>query len=170
MIMSQTKWAVGVLLAIAFVVDARAGGPPPVCMVVDKLILEPTAEAPTRIQIWGTFAFLDGSTSYGKPVQGYLYYRTASGKEEQCRKEWAKLKELVSGKHIVSYGICGSPRVESDLRKSMEKPTAPAVFPLTEYGFTNADGWVRNDASLKNLEKLISAKYSAKAQHDIIRP
>src|SRR5438552_16589445 len=100
MIMSRIKWAAALILAFAFVVDARAGGPPPVCMVIDKLVFEPNEEAPARMQIWGTFSFLKEKTNYGKPVQGYLYYTLANGKEEQCRKEWGRLKKLVADKHI----------------------------------------------------------------------
>jgi hypothetical protein len=98
--MSQTKLAAGLILGFVFAVEVQAGGPPPVCMVVDKLVFEPNQEAPKRVQIWGTFSFLKERTTYGEPVRGYLYYTLASGKEEQCRKEWAHLEKLVADKHL----------------------------------------------------------------------
>jgi hypothetical protein len=158
MVMNRVKWAAALILTFAFVVEARAGGPPPVCMAIDKLVFEPNEESPARVQIWGTFSFLKEKTAYSKPVQGYLYYTLASGKEEQCRKEWATLKQLVADKHVVAFGICGSPRVDGHLRKSMEKPHAPVVFPLSEQGFSNGDSWARGYPTLKELEKLVTAE------------
>src|SRR5205814_5449551 len=71
--------------------EVRAGGPPPVCIAVDKLVFEPNEDTPSRIQIWGTFALLnDSKGAYGEPVHRYLYYTAAPGKEAECRKEWAK--------------------------------------------------------------------------------
>jgi hypothetical protein len=169
-IMSWTKWAAGLIAALAIVVEARAGGPPPVCMVVDKLIFEPNQEAPTRVQIWGTFSFLKKNTTYGEPVQGYLYYALAKGKEEQCRQEWARLEKLVADKHVVAFGLCGSPKVDGHLRQSAEKLRSPDVFPVTENGFTNGDGWARDYPSLKNLEKkLVARKNGQKTEPDASR-
>ena len=146
------------ILAITLVADARAGGPPPVCMVIDKLVFEPNEDSPARVQIWGTFSFLKERTNYGKPVQGYLYYSVAKGKEEQCRKEWARLKKLVADKHVVAFGICGSPKVDGHFRKSTEKLDSPVAFPLSEQGFTDGDSWARDYPSLKKLEKPMAAK------------
>jgi hypothetical protein len=156
--MSRVKWAAALILAFAFAVEARAGGPPPVCMVIDKLVFEPNEEEPARVQIWGTFSFLKEKTNYGKPVQGYLYYTLASGKEEQCRKEWATLKKFVADKHVVAFGICGSPKVDGHFRKSTDKPHGPVVFPLSEQGFSNGDRWASDYPSLKELEKVVVAK------------
>jgi hypothetical protein len=157
-IMSRIKWGAGLILVLALAVDARAGGPPPVCMVIDKLVFEPNEQAPTRVQIWGTFSFLKEKTDYGKPVQGYLYYALADGKEKQCRKEWAQLKKLVADKHIVAFGLCGSPKVDGHLRKPTEKLHSPVVFPLSEQGFTDGDRWAHDYPSLKKLETLMAGK------------
>ena len=156
--MSRTKWAVTLILAFAFVVEARAGGPPPVCMTIDKLVFEPNEKEATRIQIWGNFSFLKEKTNYGKPVHGYLYYTVASGKAEQCQKEWETLKKLVADKHVVAFGICGFPKVDGHLRKPTDKPHAPVVFPLSEQGFSNGDSWASDYPSLKELQKTAAAK------------
>jgi len=161
--MSRMKWGAGLILAITLVADARAGGPPPVCMVIDKLAFEPREDSPTRVRVWGTFSFLKERTKYDKPVQACLYYTVAKGEEDQCRKEWARLKKLAAGKHVVAFGICGSPKVDGHFRKPAEKLDSPVVFPLSEQGFTNGDSWARNYPSLKKLEKLIAAK-SARAK------
>jgi hypothetical protein len=127
-------------------------------MAIDKLVFEPNEQEPARVQIWGTFSFLKEATAYRAPVQGYLYYTLASGKEQQCRKQWTTLKELVADQHVLAFGICGSPRVDGHFRKSIEKPQAPVVFPLSEQGFSNGDSWARDYPSLKELEKLVVAK------------
>ncbi len=141
-------------LVVAGIVSAevRAGGPPPVCMAVQKLVFEPSESTPSRVQIWGTFAFLnDTKEAYGEPVRGYLYYAAAPGKEEECRKEWAKLKQLVAGQHLISWGLCGEPKVDGDLRKSTAKAEDAMVFPLVKQGFANADSMQSHYHSLKQL-------------------
>jgi hypothetical protein len=68
------------MIVLALTAEASGGGPPPVCMAVDKVVVEPNDAAPTRIRIWGTFIFLDDSrTTYGAPVRGYLYYFAVPG-------------------------------------------------------------------------------------------
>jgi hypothetical protein len=119
--------------------DVKAGGPPPVCMVVDKVVLEPDDAAPTRIQIHGTFILLDQTNeSYGAPRRGYLYYAAQQGKEADCRKEWADLRRLVSDKQIVAFGICCRPKIDDQLRSPGEKVTSPDTYPPGQGGFTPA--------------------------------
>jgi hypothetical protein len=109
-------------------------------MAVDKIVVEPKDAAPERIQIWGTFIQMEPSKgNYGPPVRGYLYYTVAPGKEEACRKEWAKLQKLVAKDQIVAWGMCGVPKVEGHVRKAAEKRGAPLVFPLCEEGFAPAE-------------------------------
>jgi hypothetical protein len=120
-------------------------------MVVDKIVLEPNGQAPTAIQIWGTFIFLEGrGVKYGAPQRGYLYYTVAPGKEEECRKEWANLRKLAAEDQIIALGMCGVPKVEGHLRKADEKPQTPVVFPLSENGFMPGERHV-DHGSLKPL-------------------
>jgi hypothetical protein len=130
----------GTVIVLALTAKASGGGPPPVCMAVDKIVLGPSDVAPTRIQIWGTFIFLEDSRSmYGAPVRGYLYYTAVPGKEEECRKQWADLRELAAEDQIVAYGLCGTPKIDGQLRKALEEPENPIVFPLCQVGFTPAE-------------------------------
>src|SRR5438093_473652 len=43
---------------------------------VDKVVLEPDAQAPQRVQVWGVFAIADSRdpNAYRPPARGYLYY------------------------------------------------------------------------------------------------
>src|SRR5689334_3769960 len=142
----------GLAIMLAWTAEASAGGPPPVCMALDKIVLEPNDVAPTRIQIWGTFIFLEDSrTTYGNPVRGYFYYTAVPGKEEECRRQWASLRNLTqNGDDIVAFGLCGTPRVHGDLRDPLAKPENPVVFPLCEIGFTPAEQYT-DSRSLKEL-------------------
>src|SRR5262249_4180432 len=135
-------FAWGTVLAIALCGQATAGGPPPVCMVVDKVVFEPNATAPNSVQIWGTFIFLqDNKNTYGPPTQGYLHYTVVPGKEDECRRHWANLKKLADGHQAICYGRCHEPRIDAHVRKAADKPSAPDTFPLTalENGFSRAD-------------------------------
>jgi len=122
-------WAVA--LALILCAEAKAGGPPPVTMAVDKVIFEPNEAAPTAVQIWGTFTFLqENKSTYGPPQRGYFYYAIAPGKEDRCRQEWTKLKKLADAGQLVCYGFCNEPRVSGHLRKAADKPHTPDLFPV----------------------------------------
>jgi hypothetical protein len=150
--MKKTAFVTGLVIAMAFTTEVKAGGPPPVCMVVDKIVLEPDEKAPTRIQVWGTFIFCKANATYDRPVSGYLYYTAEKGKEDACRKEWAKLQKLVADKHIVAWGSCGRPKVDGHLREATENPKSPLLFPLGENEiFINGDVYERDFPAAKKL-------------------
>jgi hypothetical protein len=127
-------------------------------MVVDKVVFEPTEEAPTRIQIWGTFSLLRDGDSYGSPVRGYLYYAAAPGAEEKCRKEWAVLKKMTSKKQLISFGLCREPHVRDHLRKPSEPVASPILYPHGKGGFASGKNAESNFPSIKKL--LVSAATS----------
>jgi hypothetical protein len=157
--MNKAATLTALIVALALSTQAKAGGPPPVCMVVDKVVLEPDERMPTSIQIWGTFIFCKNNASYDRPVSGYFYYTAEKGKEKACRKEWAKLQKLAADKHIVAWGSCGSPKVDGDFRKAAAKVKSPGVFPLDpEQSFTNGDAYQRNFPAAKKLLEKTSPK------------
>lgn len=151
--MKKTAIVTALVIALAFSTEVKAGGPPPVCMVVDKIVLEPDEKAPTKIQIWGTFIFCKNNSTYGRPVSGYLYYTAGQGKEDACRKEWAKLQKLATDRHIVAWGSCGQPKLDGHFRTATEKLLkSPVVFPLGENEtFTNGDVYARDFPDAKKL-------------------
>jgi hypothetical protein len=149
--MKRTICSASLIIAAVWTMEARAGGPPPVYMIVDKVIFEPNEDAPKRIQIWGTFSLLQERNSYGAPVRGYLYYAAAPGAEEECRKEWSALKEMTNKKTLISFGCCGEPRVREHLRKPSEKVAAPIPYPHGKGGFALGKNAESNFPSLKNL-------------------
>jgi hypothetical protein len=142
------------VIALAWSIQARAGGPPPVYLLIDKVVFEPTEEKPARIQIWGTFSLREGD-SYGPPQRGYLYYAAPGGAEEKCRTEWAVLKKMANNKQLISFGICGEPNVRAHLRKPSDKVASPIPYPHGKGGFAPGENAERNFPALKKL--LVSA-------------
>jgi hypothetical protein len=152
--MIRSRCFAGLMIVLALTAEASGGGPPPVCMAVDKIVVGPNDAAPTWIQIWGTFIFLEDSrTTYGAPVRGCLYYAAVPGKEEECRKQWADLRELAAEDQLVAYGLCGTPKIDGHLRTAWEKPERPTLFPLSQIGFTPAERY----ADSRSLRELLTA-------------
>jgi hypothetical protein len=119
--------AVGLCLAV---VTLRASDFVGVYTVVERVVLEPTASAPERIQIWGAFAFSDGKrgSGYDAPQRGYLYYSCPAGQQTLCQREWADLQK-VAGKDI-GVGFGGRYIANGRLRKIDEKPSSPDPYPI----------------------------------------
>jgi hypothetical protein len=121
---------------------------------IDKVVFEPNATAPERIQVWGAFALASKQdrNSYDPAERGYLYFSLKPGKEDVCRKEWADLKAVAGTGEIVGFG--GRP-MPTRLRKGADKPADPDVYPLgsgiTKMSDRNSDyGPIRD---LKSLPK-----------------
>jgi hypothetical protein len=97
---------------------------------IDKVVLEPDATAPERIQIWGAFALAskENRNSYDSAQRGYLYFSCKVGKEEICRKEWADLKAIAGTDQVIGFGGRDLPRPR--LRKADEKVAAPDEYPV----------------------------------------
>src|SRR6516162_10089380 len=104
--MKTFVWVMSAVLFLAAAGTASASDPTGIYARIDKVVLEPSAEAPERIQVWGTFALAEGrgGDSYSKPVRGYLYYSLVKGKEDMCRKEWADLNKVAGKDQCVAFG------------------------------------------------------------------
>ena len=97
---------------------------------IDKVVLEPNAETPETVQIWGVFSVTDPKEPGGyQPVaRGYMYFKLDHNPEsnrlgrdpEQAVTEWNDLKRLAGTGQIVTFGsrTATPPRV----RKADEKP------------------------------------------------
>jgi hypothetical protein len=158
------------LLALAALVAgsaARASDPIGAYTVVDKVVLEP-ADAPTAIQIWGSFALATeqrGST-YGEPVRGYMYYKAPSGKEDVCRKEWNDLKKAAGTEQVIGFGSRYERSAIGKVRKANEKPESPDNYPLGN-GLTK----VEDNADYPPIGKLLGLPApQMPAEGDLVPP
>lgn len=96
---------------------------------VDKVVFEPNATEPERIQIWGAFAMAtkENRNTYDPAQRGYLYYSLKPGSEEICRKEWTDIKAVAGSGQIIAFGGRNQP---GRVRKATDSPTDPDVYPI----------------------------------------
>jgi hypothetical protein len=120
---------------------------------VDKVVLEPNANAPERIQIWGAFALAskEDRNSYGSAQRGYLYFTCKPGKEEVCRKEWADLKAIAGTGQVIGFGGRSQPRPR--VRKGEDKPADPDEYPLN-FGLVKVSDMRSNHPPIPELKAL----------------
>lgn len=97
--------------------------------IVDKVVFEPSAENPERVQIWGAFAVATrNDRDLYDPVQrGYLYF-AAPNDTPLARTEWKDLNALAGTKRIVAFGSRFGQSVR--VRTANERPQAPDRYAL----------------------------------------
>ena len=91
--------------------------------VIDRVVLQPSADKPERVQLWGSFAVATrGDANLYDPVQrGYLYFSPGDERALALR-EWNDLKAMADGKHVVGF----SSRFGQSVRVRTEKETPQA--------------------------------------------
>jgi hypothetical protein len=94
---------------------------------VDRVVLEPNAESPETIQVWGVFSMAkpNDRNDYLPAARGYLYFKLAQN-QEAAHKEWADLKGVAGTGQIVAFGSRYDPQAR--LRKLDEKPAHPDTY------------------------------------------
>jgi hypothetical protein len=117
---------------------AYASDPTAVYARVDKVVLEPNADSPRAIQVWGVFALAkpDDRNDYLAPVRGYLYFSLAGG-SQAARAEWADLKQVAGTGQIVSFG--SRYQLKARLRPSAEPAANPDPYSVN-IGLTKVRG------------------------------
>lgn len=166
------RYLLAAVALVAFGATAWAGGPPPVYVVVDKVTLEPSADAPERIKIEGCFVRLENTEryEYGKPVEGYVYLSLTPGKEKECRAEWAKWQKTAGTGKAVAVGSCrdAGAFLTVKIRKPgerAEKPDAPYITELTvleRWGRLYADGDLAQEPPVRSLLAFVKEREKAK--------
>jgi hypothetical protein len=103
--------------------------------VIEKVVFEPSEAAPERVQIWGAFIILSGTT----PTRGYLYLGlpamamycptcpSPENANEFAKKEWADLKSVAGTGQGVAFGYRF---FQGRLRPLSEKPQSPDRYPV----------------------------------------
>src|SRR5262245_36086583 len=120
-------------------------------LIVDRVLLDPK-DAPTTIQIWGSFtlATKTGGRAYGPPEHGYLYYKAPPGKESVCRREWNDLSKAAGTGQVIGFGSSYALTTLGKVRNAARKPESPDVYPL-------GDGLVkvRTDTDYSPIRNLV---------------
>jgi hypothetical protein len=153
--------------AVGFGATALAGGPPPVYVVVDKVTLELSADAPERIKIEGCFVRLLEDTrtyEYGKPVEGFVYLSLDAAKAKETREEWAKWQKAAGTGKAVAVGSCreAGSFLTVKIRKPGDRVDKPDAVYAPEYlgrfGSLYADGARVQESPVKDLLAFAKAR------------
>ena len=162
----MTRYLMATAAVFAFGTAALAGGPPPVYVVVDRVVLEPSAEAPERIKIEGSFVRVEDAREYkyGKPVEGYVYLSLDASKAKESRAEWAKWQKAAGTSKVVAVGSCNRAGAFTTvpIRKPGERADKPdAVYVpgyLESIGHLYADGNWEREAPVRDLLAFVKAR------------
>jgi hypothetical protein len=101
------KLATAMILAALSIGRAQASGPVGVYALIDKVTMEPSAENPERILIYGVFSIRMGNDqgSFQAPQRGYLYYTLPSGANRGLiLREWSDLKAAAGTRTVIAFG------------------------------------------------------------------
>lgn len=130
-----------VAVSVAVGSTAYAGGPPPMYVVVEKVVLEPSAGSAERITIKGSFIRQkERGTDYGKPVEGYVSFSLDKDRASPCRTEWRKWEKTAGTGKVVAVGMCGvaGSFLTAKIHESGERAAAPDTA-YTPGHFTGID-------------------------------
>jgi len=120
----------GLLAASLLTSPVGATQPTGILALVERVVLEPAGDRPTRVQVWGAFSIAaEENGKFQAPARGYLYFQAPAGKEEAARKEWADLKRLAQSGKCAAFGNRWQQEVK--LRKLEAKPEKPDEYPMS---------------------------------------
>jgi hypothetical protein len=152
--MKSTKQRLGLALLVVWAAAGAtsASDRTAVYARVDKVVLEPTADGPQRVQVWGVFAMAkpNDMNLYLPPARGYLYFALA-GNPQAALKEWADLRAAAGTSQIVSFGSRWE--LKARVRNADEKPVGPDPY-LVSIGLTK----VRGNTDYAPIRALLDAR------------
>ena len=136
--MKSMRLLAATTLVLAGLVVVHASDPIGVYGRVDKVLMEPTDQAPQRVQVWGVFSIAvpTNPNDYQAPARGYLYF-TLPSNSQLAIKEWADLKAVAGTGQIVAFGTRWEQRTR--LRKPDERPEAPDTYAMN-FGVRKVNG------------------------------
>ena len=133
-----TRMAAVLALSAAAMTTVSASDRTAVYGKVDRVVLEPSTDAPETAQVWGVFSVgvPNNINDYQPAARGYLYYKLPSDKQT-ARREWADLQRVAGTGQIVSFGL----RFEAvpTLRRADDRPASPDTYTLNT-GVTKISG------------------------------
>lgn len=154
----MTRYMLAVAAAVAFVMTARAGGPPPVYVVVDEVVVEPSKGDPERIIIRGVFARLkEKGSEYAAPVEGSVHFSLPKDKAKEWEPELKAWQKAAGTGKVVPVGMCedAGAFLTVTIRKADEKAkTADAVYTPGHVGATDETNGKQTWADMKPVQAL----------------
>jgi hypothetical protein len=126
------------LLGLALVpANALASAPAGVWVKVQKVVYEPNATSPTRVQVHGALMLFDGKEDasrpyarYTSPAWGYMYYECPAAQAETCRQEWTDLEANIEKADNVCAGFGVDTLPTGTLRQPGSTVEKPDTYPI----------------------------------------
>ncbi|MBX9627358.1 MAG: hypothetical protein K2X82_26380 [Gemmataceae bacterium] len=159
----MTRFLVAAAVAVGVGAGAaRAGGPPPVYVVVDRV--EATADAVT---IHGAFVRLKAGPryEYGRPVEGFVTLALDEAKADACRAEWKKWRQAAGTGRAVAVGMCGAggALLKVAIHKPGDKPgAADATYTPGHLGAVDKQDW-DDEAPVRELLAFVKEAKEARS-------
>lgn len=143
--------------------------------IVERVVFEPDARAPERVQIWGAFALIERSGTvrpghtevqgqvftnyvYSKPASGYLYFRLpdVTKEIENARREWSDLASVAGTQQAVAFGYWDRYRGDTlmRIRDKASKPENPDQY-YTDVGVAKLAASGSHANIVSELRKLL---------------
>jgi hypothetical protein len=105
--------------------------------VISKVVFEPNAEHPQRVQVFGVFSIADNSNGsvYLPAQRGYLYFTldgVPQSRQEAAVREWTDLKSVAGTDTPIAFSgrLVGPSFAPPRVRKPDEKPENPEMYRL----------------------------------------
>jgi len=169
--MKPSRIVFSLLILTVFASALFADGPVGVFAMVQKVVFEPSEQAPKKIQVWGVFVWVDGGLKAPGPInlpqRGYMYFKLPVNTADSAaaKKQWSEIKTFVGTNQIIAFGDWGNAGPFEDIyipvtggqeevrvRKQNEAPAKPVTYPI-RMGLVK----IANDASHESLRTLMTA-------------
>jgi hypothetical protein len=127
------------LLMFAMSALAHAGGPPPLYVVVDKVVFNPCKSTAHWVQIWGTFTRSEKTVdkagketvAFSKPTYGYVYLSLPTTIDKKFEDELQDWEKAVGTGKAVAVGSCND--AGSMLKCPIHQPKETVTQPDADY-------------------------------------
>lgn len=110
----KAKWILAACFVIVSSAIAHAGGPPPMYVVVDKVVFEPNRKVPNWVQIWGSFTRQEKAVdkagketvTFSKPIYGYVFLSLPESNDKALKEELKEWQKAAGSGKAVAVGSC----------------------------------------------------------------
>jgi hypothetical protein len=145
-----------VLAALSFS-QARASDFVGIYGIISRVVFEPNADHPERVQVFGVFSVAANTngSEYLPAQRGYLYFKLPDSRQDLALHEWADLKETAGTQMVIAFSgrLVGPDFPPPRVRKPDEKRSAPDVYHLGT-GTTK----VRSDTQYPPVRSLLESR------------
>jgi hypothetical protein len=157
-----------IVIVVALVVTTirpSASGPVGIYGIIERVVFEPSEQAPERVQLWGVFAYVNTAPEQAvrpgflrspvggvtPPARGYLYFKVpdvasgpfSQGDVDRARLEWRDLASVARTGQAVGFGRWGYIGNFAALRPEARADTLPYLYERAPQGGNFTDLRVR---------------------------